>query len=726
MDIFKKIFSNLKQKAANIVGGFDIIQKMTSAELNNTSYLQQYGKSLYVTACISKIAEKVASTELQLFQILNSKGEMKEVPVSPILDLLYKPNPFQTKTEFWETTIINLKCTGDAYWLKLRNKGGKVMELWNLRPDLVTITTDPVKFIKNYKFQKQDGSVEVFEKEDVIHFKYPNPLSAYFGLSPISAAARRVQTEDFATSYQRDFFINSARPDALIKNKSATLSALQAEELREGWNKKYKGLKNSNKVAILHGDLEYQQISLSQRDMDYIEGMKFTRDDILVAFKVPKPLLSIVDDVNRANSETAMYIFLSETIKPEVERIIEKVNEEMVYQDFGDQFVVDFEDPTPENHELKLKTYQEGIASNWLLINEVRKMEGLEPVNGGWSIYMPFSSQAVGGLSQTGKKSGAQEHSIVLKEFATDPKTLEKAPKLFNFKGRYWLKQKLLIRENLIGEVMKKLELGKKKKTVKKSEESAEKEVKKTSYLKETVIREAYFAKANQTIDKNAQELESEMTDFATRQKARVLSKLSKKKEVVKEKLAANQLMNVDKEVELTISFITPFIEKFLKESALDALSTLAPQEDFSSSKQVVKFIKERAKEFGKSVTATTLEKLDRTLAEGIEAGEGIVELSDRVNEVYGEFSTYRSDMIARTEATAANAKGNIEGFRQSGVANAKEWINSGDSRVRDEHQDGAGVGGEIVDLDAKFSNGLSEPGEPNCRCVLGPAFIES
>lgn len=48
--------------------------------------------------------------------------------------------------------------------------------------------------------------------------------------------------------------------------------------------------------------------------------------------------------------------------------------------------------------------------------------------------------------------------------------------------------------------------------------------------------------------------------------------------------------------------------------------------------------------------------------------------------------------MIARTEATYANAKGSIEGYKQSGIANAKKWINSGDRNVRDEHGNGIGV----------------------------------
>lgn len=715
MNIIKKLFSTLKQKSEVISGGFEILKNMTSAELNKKNYLEQYGKSLYVTACISKIAEKVASIDYELYKVLNSKGDTKEIEDSPILNLLYKPNPFQTKTEFVETTVINLKCTGDAYWWKVRNKGGRVIELWNLRPDLMEIIPDESNFIKQYKFKKLDGSEYFIEPTEIIHFKYPNPLSQFYGLSPIQSASGRIQTEEFASAYQKNFFLNSARPDAVVKNKNETLTPDQKEDLREGWSKRHQGLKNTSKLAILSGDLEYQQISLSQREMDFIESMKFTRDDILVAFKVPKPIVAIVDDVNRANSETAMYIFLSETIKPEIARIVEKINEELIIPDFGAEFYLEFEDPTPANRELELKEYESGLMNNYLLINEVRQREGLEPISGGWSLYLPFTVQAMGGLSQSGKSKS------FIKEIKVDEKTLAKKPKVYSFKNNYWLKQKFLIGEEIMANI-KKVNFGGKK--IKKAKDGAKV---KRSYLTDPIIRKAYFIKSNQKIDANTGKLSNEMSEFAKKQESRVLAKLAKQKSKIeaKQKISITTLFNKDKEIALTTSFILPHLENYLKEAGKEALIALAPQEDFTDSKKIEAMLKARAEEFGNEVTATTLEKLDRTLSEGLEAGEGIIDLSDRVNEVYDEFSTYRSDMIARTEATYANAKGNIEGFRQSGVANAKEWINSGDDRVRDEHENGIGVGGEIVGLDEDFSNGLSEPGEPNCRCVVGPAFIE-
>ena len=74
-------------------------------------------------------------------------------------------------------------------------------------------------------------------------------------------------------------------------------------------------------VVVVLGDKD----SISQKEMDFIESMHSVRDDILTAFGVPKPIVAVTDDVNRANAETAIYIFQSEVIKPEMERLMEKL-----------------------------------------------------------------------------------------------------------------------------------------------------------------------------------------------------------------------------------------------------------------------------------------------------------------------------------------------------------------------------------------------------------------
>lgn len=718
-----------RAKNYSVSGGVELLARLVAPEVTATSNLEQYGKSLYVFACVNKIAKKTAAIPLELYRVMNSKGDTREIDSHPVLDLLYKPNPHETKQEFLEKTIINLKLTGDAFWYKVRNSGGRVVELWNLRPDRMTVVTDPVLFIKGYELAKFDGSKTVFAPEDIVHLKYADPINAYTGQSPLKPAQTRVSTEQFATQFQRDFFLNSARPDAVIKNPNSTLTTEQKEDIREGWNKRHGGPGNTSKIAILEGGLEYQLISITQKDMDFIEGLKMTRDDILVAFSVPKPIVAITDDVNLANAKTAMEIFLRETIKPEIEFLVEKMNELLVYPDFDDTLFLEFEDPTPANRELELKEYSEGLANKYLLINEVRQREGLEPITGGWTVYGSIADVPIGGLSQSKK-------SIAIAGGETKESAYEKLPtakrKVYDFRGRSMLKTKFEIKEALVTAAEKSIDKTVEKKTTKKSvaKKPAKKKGTATALIKEFELKKLYAAGMLKKIDGHGDNLKSGMDGFAADQRDRVLKALEANAKGLEKgqkiSVSVSDIFDKKQEAGLAVTFITPYLAQFITDAAKEALDLIAPQEDFQNSKHIQAYIKARAKEFGKGTTATTLEKVSRTLSEGISAGEGIADLRDRINSVFDEFPTYRSELIARTEATAANNRGAIEGFRQSGVANGKEWINSGDDRVRDEHEDApVGVGGEIVELDAAFSNGLNEPSEPNCRCVLGPAFIE-
>ena len=717
MSIFSKFVQGFRQKANVTIEG---LARLIGKEWADTKYLETYEKSLYVYACVSKIAEKIGSIDIQLYQILNSKGDVKELVSHPALDLIYKVNPFQTKTEFLETTIINLKLAGNAFWYKVRNNSKQVVELWNLRPDKITIVKDPVEFIKRYELLKNDGTKELFDTDDIVHFKYPSPLDQHLGMSPLKPTAVRIDTEEFASKYQRDFFLNNARPDGILKIQG-NISEGQRAEIKESWDMRHQGVGRNSKIAVLEGGMEYQQVSLTQREIDYIQSMRFTRDDILVAFKVPKPIVAIVDDVNRANSETAMFVFLSETIKPEMQRLIDKMNEMLIIPEFGENLFFGFVDPTPENREITLKEYEAGIKNNYTLINEVRHKENMPPIKGGWSFYLPDNVLPVGGLNDQGNSKELERIKKLNEGY--DAKKAEEdelnREKVFN--GKLLLKIKMQIAEEF-SEKLKKTDFKKKSKS------------KKTKEFR-SVIREdlktAYAEISLKAIDRKSRVLQSSLLPLADGQRKRVVSKLdnllkslgfTKRKGNSEKVVNVSAIFNEKKENVLFAEFITPFVRAFVEEAGKDALALLSPQTEFEFSKPVEAFLAKRAKFFAERVNNTTLEKLTRTLTEGIEQGEGIGKLTDRVNDVYAEYPTSRAELIARTETTASNNEGLLAGYEQSGVATHKEWIATLDARVRPEHE---AMNGETVKVREKFSNGLMFPQEPNCRCVIAPVFQE-
>lgn len=681
-DRIKNIFEN-KEKGLGLLS-FSPFLKTFGTTIYSGNYLETYSKSLYVYACVSKIAEKVASIPVKLFMIKNSQGDVAEIFSHPLLDLIYKPNPFQTKSEFIENIIINLKLTGNSFTWKVRADNGKILELWNLRPDLVTIIADEQEFIKGYKFRRIDGKEFNILADDMIHIKYPCPLNEYWGQSPLAPAIIRIETEEWATNYQRDFFRNSARPDGVLKTQE-DLSKKQLQNIKESWNAAYKGKGNFGKTAVLYKGIEYQPISMSQREMDFIESMKFTRDDILTILKVPKPLVAVVDDVNRANAETAMYIFLSETVKPEMTRLIEKFNEQMVYTDFDDRLFLDFDDPTPENKEAERLDIEMKVKNNIMTINEARDYYNLPPIEGGDTLYLPIMNTPIG-------------EKIANKKMA-------------KFRGKGMLYEKLKLADKLTNEIKPLLKNKKAKKSKKKS----------FIHLIKPSIKKSYANYIEKRIDAKAELAKGKLINFFDEQEKRILERLRKyldSKSFKEKKIDLDVIIEKNKEKTITLEFITPLLMQLIKIAGQETLDDLGIDEGFTLTERFKKAIDKRAKFFSKEVNETTFNKLRDTLTEGMEQGEGYIALSDRVKNVYKDISTYRADLIARTESTNANNEGTLAGYKQSRVVTHKEWIAIMDERTRPEH---AALNGEIVPIDKTFSNGLMYPQEPNCRCVLGP-----
>jgi len=736
--IGRKIAEGFREKFvdyATITGGPDILRDFMgglTGHMSKTRALNTYGKSLYVFACVKKIAQKTASIDFALFNIKNTSGDKEEIFVSEALDLLYRPNPFQTKTEFFEKYMINKLLTGESFVLKVRanGPGSEVVELWNLRPDYMRILIDKndPRLIKGYEFNRADGRT-VFDPEDIIHDAYPSPIDDFGGIAPLQPARVRVDTEQFASEYQANFFKNNARPDFILETPGK-VSSDQKEEIRESWDKRHKGKQNSGKGAILEGGLKYQQVSISQREMDYIESMKFTRDDILVAYGVPKPIVAITDDVNLANAKTAMEIFLAETIEPEIKRLCEKLNEHLVYQEYGLNFYIDYDRSfLPENEKERAEIDEIEIRSGVRLINEAREDRGLEPMVGGWSLYMPLAQVVVGGLPQNGKKQLARR--------STKQKTTFRG----HTRAYKFLEKKEEVEEQLYQELFKTMKetgqlKGIKFTTPKKKSSHAHKESTGTvmKYIK-AENREKYAEVVLKGIDAKGKRFQPELEKYAEGQKARVLKELGQRIEAITQfKLDGSKALqgafDTPKENKLLAEISFPFIEEFMRSAGEEAVDAVNPAETFDVSEALMKQMKERAKIMAKEVNHTTVEKLASAIAAGLAEGEGIALITERVNQIYSEYPTYRAEMIARTEATAANNIGFQEGYKQSGVANAKEWISTGDGRTRDSHLD---LDGEVVGIEEEFSNGLQYPGDPNgspeevinCRCVLAPAFRE-
>ena len=123
-----------------------------------------------------------------------------------------------------------------------------------------------------------------------------NPLDDYYGLSPLEAAAFAVDTHNAAAKWNKALLDNAARPSgALVYDgpDNTVMSDAQFERIKKELGDLYQGSANAGRPMLLEGGLDWKAMSLSPKDMDFMEAKHSAAREIALAFGVPPMLLAM-------------------------------------------------------------------------------------------------------------------------------------------------------------------------------------------------------------------------------------------------------------------------------------------------------------------------------------------------------------------------------------------------------------------------------------------------
>lgn len=654
-------------------GGMGLFSSLGNVFGANKDYIGEYKNWVY--ACITARSQDVADIHIKLIK------NDKEIFEHPILDLIKRVNPTTTKHDLFNATQTYKDLEGNAFWFLARDENAKreIKEIYLLQPDRVSIVPNkenPI-IVDGYVYRGKDGGKVPLKQDEVIHFKNFNPKSIYpypsRGMGVIEAAYSSICTDNQMREFNTAFFRNSARPDGmLIPDGDSSMAPEEYERIKEEWNEEHQGSGNAHKIAIMQGGLKWQEIGRGQGDMQYIEQRNFNRDEILAMFRVPKTILGMSQDVNRANADAAIYVFSLKVVKPLMQSIVDTLNEFLIplFNDKSLRF--DFISPVQEDKAEQRADFTAGIGK-WYSRNDVREILGLVPTENGDEFMGSFAEVVI-----------------------------DKVPKVKKLK-----KEIKTVGDNILETFVAKFP---------KSEHKGIK-------LIEGIVKTNYINVWKNHLDILEGPLKKKLVSYFEKQKDEVMKNLTREYKglEVKEfkvKGVSNIVFDFDKSVVAGISLITPFIREYIERSGEQG-TVLANGEKFDLDTPKIKnFIPERAKYFAESISNTTTNKLLNSIQEGIDNAETLEEISERVAGIYDIAVGSRTQTIARTEVAAASNFGSVEAYSQAGIEK-HQWV-----VVNPIDEPCLGNEGQIVKIGEDFNDGSSQaPIHPNCQCTTIPVF---
>ena len=286
---------------------------------------EAYIKNVIAHQSIARIANAAASVVLRI-----KKGAAyMELAQHPAGQLLKKPNPGTGMAEFFMGIYSYKLISGNAFVLAL---GREVpLELHLLRPDRVNVLAGRNGMAAGYRYNLENNKSKDYKVTEVLHLKCFHPLDDWYGLAPVEAAAYSIDQHNQAGAWNQALLQNGARPSGALVVKQngeagGSLSDEQYNRIKAQIDDEFAGAGNAGRPILLEGGLDWKEMSLSPKDMDFIEMKNSAARDIALSFGVPPQLLGIPGDNTYSNLSEARLAFWEQTIIPLVSNMVDELN----------------------------------------------------------------------------------------------------------------------------------------------------------------------------------------------------------------------------------------------------------------------------------------------------------------------------------------------------------------------------------------------------------------
>jgi len=350
-------------------------------------------RAIAVYACVRLLAETIATLPLHLLR-KTAGGDKEHAKDHPLYSLLHDgPNALMTAAQAFDSMMAALVLRGNAYAIIVRGFAGEVLEIIPLHPDRVRVEASKsgreLVYIVDGRTRYLSGAIW-----HVRGFS----LDGVMGVSPITYAREAIGLALVAERHGAAVFGNAARPGGVLRYPGK-LDDEAYDRLKQSWHDAHSGDKTGS-TAVLEEGAEWQALTMSLEDAQYIDTRKFQRNEIASLFRVPPHMIGDLERATFSNIEQQSIEFVTYSIRPWLVRIEQSITRDLLLPSERQIYIPRFNAEGLLRGDFKSRMEGFAIAKVNGIFNsdEIRDLEDRGPIpNGAGQVYLqPLNMTAVG------------------------------------------------------------------------------------------------------------------------------------------------------------------------------------------------------------------------------------------------------------------------------------------------------------------------------------------
>lgn len=347
-----------------------------------------------------------AFPEARLRVLRTRGGDSDEVEDHPLPALIDNANPFYGGAELWAPTLMSYLVAGNAYWLKVRNRAGRVAELWytphwTLAPKW---PQDGSEFISHWEYGP-GGSAGVLrlEPEDIVHFRHGvDPRNPRLGLSPLHGVLREIFMDLEASNFTASLLRNMGVPGVVISPEAGVQAGTDDLEAVKAWFKQAFGGDRRGEPLVMGAATKVAQYGFNPQQLDLSASRDVAEERVCACLGIPAAVVGFGAGLQTAKVGATMEELralawingvlpvgrafaatLDRSLLPDVSN---NPDSEEIEFEAGDVLAI-------EDHLLKrAQRWSAMVTGGWARVSEAREAMGLEVEEADRIFLRPFSA----------------------------------------------------------------------------------------------------------------------------------------------------------------------------------------------------------------------------------------------------------------------------------------------------------------------------------------------
>lgn len=352
-----------------------------------------------VQSVLGRLAGSISTLPMMVFERLDG-DERRPAKDHPLARLLRsRPNRRQSSQEYRDEQQLHLGWWRNCY-ARIIPGDDPIGELEPIHPSrVVNVARGPNgRIYYTIRRLAPDVGFDVYSEDDIHHIRKAPLTDDGLRGKPVWETARETLGRALAVEmFGALYFANGGSGGGVLKHPGNFKSKEDEAAFLETWRAGGSGA-NRHRERLLKFGVEYQPLNIPNDEAQFLETLKETSVKVSRLWNMPPHLVGILDRATFSNIEQQSIEYVVHTLAPWISAWEQGVGRDLLIGKDQDRYFVEINVAGLLRGDLKARfeAYMQGRQGGWLSINDIRRIENMNPIENGDDYLQPLNMAPAG------------------------------------------------------------------------------------------------------------------------------------------------------------------------------------------------------------------------------------------------------------------------------------------------------------------------------------------